>query len=425
MEGRGVLLIGALAFVALVVIVAFFMSRGTAPYVPMTVVSTSTTAVTSIYTSTISPARGTVTTTVPTSATAPEQRLAGDLDLFRNVYAIALTYNATEPGSPYENGSNATFYKFYGNVSFGTYYTIQDFTLPVVVYGLGGRQVVCATLPYPVMSAATSCAVENVSFPNMADFMSLNASAYSNVSYSGTGIVNGDACDRFSASVSQGEAGRLTGNTTGGGFSASMCINTAYGYPDYFQIRGPGVGPYSITYVGASQQVSSLYLQPPSDFSVANATCSESLIRFTMTPFYDFSNPSFLLSGATLNLSSLDFQDAAAAAEVSYLTTGSWGSTVKNLVNGSSQANSSVRNALVNPYIPGYGNYSSQELLNRGAANMSYGVLDYQNGSVYTTLPGTYAAMNSYPVTLPVGGLITALGFSLCDSAGCQVVLTC
>lgn len=426
MEGRSVLLIGALALVALIVVLAFFLSSRAAPYVPATNASTSTTAVTSVYTSTIIQTRNTVaTTTIPVSMPAAWQRFDSDLGLFRNVTAIALTYNATSPDSVYENGSDATFYKYYGNVSFQTYYTIQNFTLPVIVYKLGGGEIVCATLPSPLIGTASSCAAENVSFPNMANFMSLNASAYSNVTYEGASSVGGDACDSFSATVSSGEAERLIGNATAGKYSADMCINTQYGYPDYLEIHGAGTGSDMITYEGGSQQVPSSYLQPPSDFAAANATCSASLIKFTFTPFYNFTDPSFALSGAMLNSSELDLEDAAANADMAYTANGLLGAVTQGLLsNSSNQSNLTVQNQ-EDLYGSGYGNYSSQQLWNEENSNMSYDILDYQNGTVYDALPGPYTALHSYQVTLPARNLVTALGFSLCDANGCQAVLTC
>ncbi len=422
MEGRSVLIIGGLSLVALVVILAFFISRGMAPRPQQATTSTTAPASTTIYVQTTVPTAASTsssTTTVPVQSSPDWQRFNNDLGLFGNVTMISLRYNATSNDQLFSDGSTAVFYKSGGNESFQTYAVVQNFTLPVMVFAIGGSDVACATLPLQVSGLSTSCSAGSFPFPNMVNFMNLNASAYSNVTYDGTAVVSGEACDRFTATLTQAEAARLTGKAISGA-TASMCINTQYGYPDSMTVRGAGTTS-SLALEGASYFVPSAYLHPPSDFSISNATCTPSYIHMTFTPFYNVVNPSFIISGAFLNASRTNVQTEMFNATTSYLTNAYWMQILAEAIsNGTNVTNSSIVNPLTEQYNSSYGGYTV--LL---GSNFTYDLLNYQNSTVEQTIPGSYSAMHSYPVSLPVGMMVPALGFSLCDASGCQTVSTC
>lgn len=417
MEGRALLVMGGAALVALLVIVAFFLTRTPSGSTTTTVLPSTVPSNTTIYTTTV-PAQvpgntSTVTTTAPQGEGSAWQRFNGDLARFSNVTVISLTYNASMPGTLFSDGANVTLYMAGSNVSFQSYAVLQNFTLPVMVYKIGNSEVTCTNMPLVAFDSGASCETGAVGFPDLINLVSLNAGAYSNVNYTGQSTVNGDLCDGFTATVSPGEAYRITGINSTNSYTASMCINAAYGYPDSYSI-GSSAGTASFTYQSAVRGFASQYLNPPADFSLSGATCTATTVSFTFTPFYDMSNPTFAIGAAVVNTNVTGIQGASIDSEMSYILNTSLNTTMLNLIN-----NGTV------PIGSGGMQVAPGILGNESGLGSSYDLLNYGNQTFYETLPGNYSAMQSYPVTLPINDLISAFGFVLCDSNGCQAVPVC
>jgi hypothetical protein len=426
MEGRTVLIMGAGALVALLVIVLFFTAGRSSPYVPTTVVTAATNFTTSIYTATTTVAAP--TTTVPQNETPAWFRFNGDLGMFKNVTAITLTYNATEAPPQVSSGSVVTLYKLGGNVSFDTAAVLQGFDVPARVYLLDGNEIVCGNLPNSVYGSALTCLRERAGFPDMINYTSLNATAYSNVAYDGVSSVNGDSCDNFSASISHGEAGRLLGDIPGSysNFDANVCVNKEYGYPDYVAISSGGARLATVEYQSSFLGLtSSATLQPPSNFSVDLASCANGTIQFEYTPFYNTTDPSFAVSAARQNSTATGIGDSLAESEVTALESVLKNSTLLNMTrfadNGTGLA--IIENALKAQLSKGsIDNQSAWDLLNT-TGNYSIGL--YQNATVMETVLGNFTAMDTYGVSLGGGNLTTALGFDICNGGSCQLVTSC
>ncbi len=427
MEGKRIMLVGLLAMVGLVVIIAFFLMGRGGPYVAPNTTTTSATGSTTIYVPTTLPYNyvqpQNATTTIPADASSAWVRLNADLNLFRNVTPITLEYNATGPYPLFLNGSQTTVYRQGGSYSFDTVRVIQGLEVPVRVYGGFGTVPICSNLPLALFNSTLSCTTGAVSFPDPVSLLTLNASAYSNVTYNGQSSFDGDACDSFTASVSFQEALRLDNISSSGPFSADMCINTQYGYPDYYRLNEPSkqvTYAFNGTFLGIQDTA---VLQPPSNFSIQSAACSPNSIGVTFTPFSNMTDPTFTLAVSQVNSTAMSLQTELGYEQLLLTHRLMTNATLFNeAINNDSFISQYFQQQLSNITYDGYNLWAAYLMFNSTNGTT---VSLYENASMNFTQAGQYAAMRTYTIALPINNMYPLGGFTLCADNSCQEVYNC
>lgn len=423
MEGKRVLLLGAVSLALLVVIVVMFLSMRGAPYVPPSTTTqqqVTTTSpqynVSSVPTTTVSP-----TTTIPANATPAWQRLNGDLGAFANVSPITLTYDISKPHSQYGNGTSVTVYRLGGNYSFDTVWTLQNFSLPARAYPLNGTDAVCANLPFASFNATLSCAALDIGFPDPVALLSLNASAYSNVTYIGVKSVNGESCDSFTANVSAAESERLDNSSSGQSF-ASLCVNPTYGYPDYYSLEGGATYTWNGTFPGISDASS---VAVPAAFGVQGASCGTGQITMNITPFTEMANPTFTLEVNAQNSTAVGLYTALETAETQLMfdifSNATLYAEAYNSTDSAAFAASYYQTRLSNMSYDGYSLWDAYLQFN----STNNTVASYANVTFNDTLGGTFSPLQQYTVSLPVENMSLFQGFAVCYAGTCQEVYRC
>lgn len=425
MEGKTVLILGLVSFILLVAIVTLFLSNSgtTRQYNQTTTLQPTTSAKTTIYNQ--NPTTVTYSTTIPETATDAWRAFNNDLNKFASVDNITMSYNAIEKTSSiFKSQKPVTFYKSGFSASFDTLGYYQNSVLPIRFYMVGDRGIACAQLPSSAFAPAVSCAKENIGFPNMFNFTSLNASAYSNVVFAGTETIYNDRCDAFNATVSYAEAERLLSNYSipnGAGYDADICINNASGYIDYMSLKTSSGSLATLRYIGSFDFVSNAsVLSVPTSFTVGNTSCTANSIRLNFVPFYSVKNPTFQVHSYAVNTSYLNSQMSDLALTLNGILSILNNSTVLNELNNSqnSEADAALANSLSQQYS------SNSMFAYNSTGNAS--TMTFHNITINTTVNGTFDSMHGYQVNLtsnsslfPVGGI------QVCSGGYCQAVSNC